>query len=783
MRIQEFSILRYGILPPLHRVALEGNLVLVWGPNELGKTMLLEALLKMMLGTRKAVTSVFPYLDRVGEMPEGYVRVEGLGEKPVRFPGKKTLLQYLGITPEEFRNLFVVRDSDLQVVAEIGHGQDFYTRISERTERITGMKTSEIQALRKILLDLARLTPEGRYRDVQGEKLRSRLKEARELKKRLDEVLERAEVEGWETLEARYAECRFRLEERRTQKNLLLRARTWAHIRKAEEHLNRLEEVEKALSGLAHISEEDARRWREIRQDLVRIQEDLKTLREKLQDLEHREQSVQNDLTSLRVAYEQARDRAKALQETLSPLLQEVRTRERKVARQKIWDRFFRLWTAGSAALLALSLAAWILRDDPLVAWLTLIFLSSTLLGSMGVWRGFRIRADLEEIRRRLLQEVSRAGMTATSPEDVARALEHLREQEEALGRKESALAQSLQELARQRKEIQGDIERKEAQRKNRVQEEDALIQKVGVNTLAAYEEMLRAKRNLEAERRAQLGALEGILGPVPSGQDPLSYYREVLARRKREAGEPLDMPFREEELRVVEEEIGKLEEEMESLERAMERLREDLQAFGRKANKILLPPHPYPSETLDQIREIRARLLAFMEHHKTLKARVEGILEILREMEEEEREKVKALFGPASEVTRRFARITGGRYAEVLYDEEARDLRVRTASGDVLRPDQLSGGAVDQLYFVVRTVLGEALLQGKGGFFLLDDPFVKADPARLRALGGLLLDLIRRGWQILYFSSKGEIRDLFQRPPLAEHLQFVDLSAFGEGV
>ena len=77
-----------------------------------------------------------------------------------------------------------------------------------------------------------------------------------------------------------------------------------------------------------------------------------------------------------------------------------------------------------------------------------------------------------------------------------------------------------------------------------------------------------------------------------------------------------------------------------------------------------------------------------------------------------------------------------------------------------MLFPEQLSGGAYDQLYFSIRLALARKLLQGEKGFFLLDDPFIKADPRRLSRLLEMLLQLAAEGWQIIYFSSKGEVRE-----------------------
>jgi len=63
-------------------------------------------------------------------------------------------------------------------------------------------------------------------------------------------------------------------------------------------------------------------------------------------------------------------------------------------------------------------------------------------------------------------------------------------------------------------------------------------------------------------------------------------------------------------------------------------------------------------------------------------------------------------------------------------------------------------------LYFSIRLALGEKLLGGEKGFFILDDPFVKASRNRLKVLIKMLKDISKSGWQIIYISAKEEIKE-----------------------
>jgi DNA repair protein SbcC/Rad50 len=96
-----------------------------------------------------------------------------------------------------------------------------------------------------------------------------------------------------------------------------------------------------------------------------------------------------------------------------------------------------------------------------------------------------------------------------------------------------------------------------------------------------------------------------------------------------------------------------------------------------------------------------------------------------------------------------------------VLFNQERGGIDVQRKDGQILEAEKLSGGAYDQLYLAIRLALGERILQGTKGFFVMDDPFVKADPARLQKQIEVLKRISQSGWQIIYFTAKGEMREM----------------------
>ena len=69
MRIQEFFIKRYGPVQD-KGYTLSPSFNLFWGENEDGKTLSIDALVRLLLGKH---VKGFEKIDRVGENAEGYV--------------------------------------------------------------------------------------------------------------------------------------------------------------------------------------------------------------------------------------------------------------------------------------------------------------------------------------------------------------------------------------------------------------------------------------------------------------------------------------------------------------------------------------------------------------------------------------------------------------------------------------------------------------------------------------------------------------------------------------
>jgi len=134
--------------------------------------------------------------------------------------------------------------------------------------------------------------------------------------------------------------------------------------------------------------------------------------------------------------------------------------------------------------------------------------------------------------------------------------------------------------------------------------------------------------------------------------------------------------------------------------------------------------------------------------------------IKVLDSLAQREEERVSSLFGEESDVSKVFSSFTHGDYTAVRYIPDKQAIEVDRRDGITLEPWKLSGGTYDQLYLAIRVALAKQVIGEDQGFFLFDDPFVKSDPFRLRVQITNLYELVQNGWQVIYFSTKPEVRE-----------------------
>jgi len=168
LKIAEFEIRDYGPLPNIGVVKLN-DLNLFYGKNESGKTLIIDALIRMLIYLPRAS---YDAINRVQEKPIGYIDIIKDNNERVTLKRDNKLTKILEISPAEFYNVFIIRDSDLSIHNE----KEFYDSI---TDRLLGLRIKDINKIDQELLNIGQLTSTGNYKNTKPEKLDNRMKNAR----------------------------------------------------------------------------------------------------------------------------------------------------------------------------------------------------------------------------------------------------------------------------------------------------------------------------------------------------------------------------------------------------------------------------------------------------------------------------------------------------------------------------------------------------------------------------------------------------------------------------
>jgi predicted nuclease with TOPRIM domain len=754
MRIERLSIDRYG--PLLGRSALEpAPFTVLYGNNERGKSLTIDAICRMLF-RKVSDLKVFPGLrSRVEGGPKGEVVLRSR-EGRYAAPHDGAVDERLGLTSRDLANVFVVRDNALHVQ------KSFF---AEATDRLTGFRRERADAVESELRRHGALTPTGKLSsDKENNQLGERVRSAAQLRDRIEQLLTELQQEEATELDEELVRARARMEELRAERGELDRARRREVYHEARGYLQELGEIEQQLEKLQQLSQEEADGWLEHRETVRRADQDLQDLRSQADEAEAAEEKHRTELASLQERAAPLDPLVARAGESLGLRLQEVNERESEAAR-------WRAVAAGSlAALIATAVlalggiaAAWAM--DSVVADITAVLLTAIFLAVVALQLYTLLTVTkLRAAETRLRQAAESGGFSSRTPEELRQEIDRVRGEHQRLQEQTETAESRLSAAQRERQQLREErIPQREEQRARAAEEVARLQRRSGLETLEAYRERLDEKGRLEQRAESIAATLRARLDtekrprPEERGQ-----WEAALARLQPYADAAPNLSYSSARAEAVDAELAQVSAEVDRLEERLQRVREELADIRRQFERLVPDAEAIPCDTVADLGAVKERLAAFETQAEERRRIAATAVEILHELKLEAEQELGELFGQGSALSETFRRITDGRYTtcELERQEGAEDptIRVRTASGQELRADQLSGGAYDQLYLSVRLALAQALLGGEGGFLILDDPFVRADQGRLRRQLEALRTAVADGWQVLYFTAKQEV-------------------------
>jgi uncharacterized protein YhaN len=286
-----------------------------------------------------------------------------------------------------------------------------------------------------------------------------------------------------------------------------------------------------------------------------------------------------------------------------------------------------------------------------------------------------------------------------------------------------------------------------------------------------------KVNENLKLKEGAEI-RLDSYFGKKSEDlKENLSNWEREIDTLKEYKDKAKGLEYDEKKVTQLEKEKTEFSQKKDELQGKMKSLIEKLKEVERIANEILQLEGDYlHCDTSVDLNAIRGRLKDFIDQIETDKNNVLEVMKIFEEIEKEEEERVSHLFGKDSPISKYFSEITGSIYQEVEFMPEEKKIQVKLKSGETLDAEKLSGGAYDQLYLSIRLALGEKLLKGNKGFFIMDDPFIKADAERLQKQMDIIKRISESGWQIVYFSAKDEVKAVLEKDIKCNKVSYIEI-------
>jgi len=751
MHIREFRIYRYGPLTDSGRIAL-GDFNLFFGLNEEGKSLTIDGLVRLLF-SKKATKNVFKRIDRVDNVPEGYIIVEDEGDM-IKFPDAGDITEFADFSPREWRNIFIIRNSDLSISEE----ESFYTGV---TDRLTGLKSKRIMSVKNRLRDIGKLTrpdSSGKLSDREAdEKLLSRVNRAESLIEVIESLKVEAGGEGLDEIEARIEDMNEELERIGTELTNLEDAGRRERYERGLDALNGLKHSLRELKELEPFKEDVQRNFRDSERDIRLANEEIEKLTSEIKSKETDYQNIKKIKGKKTEDQRIISDRKKKV-EYVELDIKRYKELRREVVQRQSETKGLRLLLVISLSLFALSLIGAIIRPGPIFRIFSTIFLVVSIYPLIERFRLLKKASCLARLFEEIRLILAPIGLSSGTLEGTLSLLqkfeEEVKSKEEELRRLEENTNILEREIETIKRKI-GELERKRREFEKAVEE----IKNVSrVKDLDEYRKNLDRRQEIERMSREYAAVLKSLLGTGDySGKEELmQYWDETLSELEVYKNKAAGVKYSDAEKRELQEKREDIDRTRAEIEKKYINWQDSLKQIERDAQDIL--KSEVYCGTLKELSFVHKTFRHFVDGVEKNSKNVLSVIRIFEEIEKEEESKISKYFGKDSKVSKYFSNITDGLYTAVEIEAEDKRVLVHTRDDNILDALKLSGGAYDQLYLCIRLALGEELLNK--GFFVMDDPFVKSDFKRLRSQMRVLQKIVGEGWQILYFTAKNEVKE-----------------------
>jgi energy-coupling factor transporter ATP-binding protein EcfA2 len=729
MNLKSLNIINFGIFRNL-KLAFGPGLNLIFGPNESGKTTIVDAIVLGLLSRSSKKTGVLKGIprfvkDRYGSEISLQIVAEHDAEE-LTFPAPENFQDRWGVGWDELRAIFISREGDLELAK--GDPREFQQWWDGLKGKLLGFEEEPKQVLKKIAAE-AGLT----------EKLGLKVDQQR----RITDIHEKLgwyrgneeRVRSQRTLEISHRDLQLE-RERLTQevkraKNGLRKAK----LIRAKEIYQQMKAAQVELREKhGRYAEADLSEWKSLHEELKKEEALLDQLHKQRDREEQKHKETETEAT-------QFIKQAGILGAKLGRAVGKEAELDEAVRREEMGHyRGVPVWAPWmSWALAALSLILGLALTASLLAIGGILVVAAICL-TYFFHRGTRKREQLRREQEMFLRWGREIGLETSSLGELQEKIEDLRQKKAQL---EGQQAQLQDHLSKTMNDLKSFTEQEKAKlevtEKIRSKIRD-LREKVGLSDLEELQNLVKSKKELESNvEKKYKSELRVLLGP-----DEASWPDQLEDLKALEDVQPLKDERTVDQLSKA---LEKRRNQQAATYQELTELKENIKAEF-KVQK--------PEEVIWKVDDLRQELREL----EILRRAGKKVNQIFERLLQRSDTILGEIIGGET-VCEGFQRVTGGKYRTVTMENLA--LRVTDARGQQWDFPSLSTGTKDQLLTVLRLALAEKRLRGKG-FLIFDEALVTSDRARLREQMEMLGRLTQEGWQILFMTAQDEVRQEAER-------------------
>ena len=772
MKIKKIHITKYGPISGLD-LDIGPGLQVISGKNEAGKTLTIDAVIKMLL---QGKTRDFEDVNRVDEDPEGFILFEDSGGVERKVNIKNGLAKYMDLGGLDLRNIFIIRDSDLSLRNECG----YYKNI---TDKLTGLQLEKIDTVMALIKDHGRLknpsSSAGLSDNKDYGKIASLLSEAKTFEAESREYLKSSKKENYGYLEFDQIKARQEILDLKGKIKITDRILEWKRYKKLIADIDKLKKQWKIYFEFEEFNQKNYDKVSELILGIDSSIEKLSGLGRKQEKDRSRRSKLEKELSGIQTRSDLLELRKRDIDRLGSDL--EIYNR-RKAEEVREPGRFLRIMTIVLLVLSPLSFPAVYLPT----ANVGISFILPVILLSAGFLIFFRDRTGTGARRlitnERLLEnEFKKIGFKIKKLDEVLPEIAIFEDRYEAMCRDRDSMKDQIRLMKMEDGRILDEINDITGEKRSSELRLEEIFGNLEIKNIEGFREKRRNKNKIGAGIMSAIRTLQDIF-PLQDGLYAFDGDIENIAgemsamigrweediEELRPAGDPPDGkdfdldPKRLEDLR---EKMERLEEKENSLGIMLEEHKNNLNNFQRRFIGLDLARYidNYNRVNINSLERLEETAQIADSFIRLINSQYETALEALKifeDIKDREETKISDLFERLG-VSELFREITDGKYVEVRFDSQAQEVKVIDEYDGVLPAQNLSKGAYDQLFMAIRIAISEEILGSGSGFFIIDDAFLSSDRYRLRKQFEILKKLADRGWSIIYFSVKDEITQL----------------------